>query len=347
MSESSLMLREANQSPAAVERLLRDEARGIAEVGAWLRDNPPALVTMAARGSSDHAATFFKYLMEVTSGIPVASIGPSVASLYKQRLRLPSAVHFTVSQSGASPDIVALQAAAKAGGARTVAIVNVPDSPVAREADLTIQLGAGPEKSVAATKSFITSAAALAATVSCAAGDAGFDRGLAALPEALSRTSRIDLSEPQEILASARSLFTCGRGPGLGIAMEAALKCKETSGLHAEAFSTAEIMHGPLRLVERGFPVLGFVQDDMSFDANCNAMQKLTALGARTITFSSREMPGEQTPGAPVPLPSTGHGLLDPLVALLPAYRLIEAVTRQRGLDPDQPANLRKVTETL
>ncbi|WP_197078497.1 SIS domain-containing protein [Hoeflea sp. IMCC20628] len=336
------MLTEANESPAVVERLLRGQARVIGEVGAWLRDHPPALVTMAARGSSDHAATFFKYLMEVSTGIPVASIGPSVASVYKQRLRLPSAVHFTVSQSGASPDIVALQAAAKDGGARTVAIVNVADSPVAREADLTILLGAGPEKSVAATKSFITSAAALAAIVSSAAGDTGFKRGLDALPEALSRTSMIDMAASQEVIAASHSLYTCGRGTGLGIAMEAALKCKETAGLHAEAFSTAEIMHGPLRLVERGFPVIGFVQDDMSFDNNCEAMQKLSNLGARTITFSSKP-----ASGLSVLVPSTGHGLLDPLVALLPAYRLIEAVTRQKGFDPDQPANLLKVTETM
>lgn len=342
MSKPSLMLSEATESPEAVERLFQNEAKGIAEVGAWLRDCPPALVTMAARGSSDHAATFFKYLMEVSTGIPVASIGPSVASVYKRKLHLPSAVHFTVSQSGASPDIVALQAAAKDGGARTVAIVNVADSPVARDADLTILLGAGPEKSVAATKSFITSAAALAAIVSSAAGETGFAGGLAALPDALSQTSLIDMGKAQDILAASRSLYTCGRGTGLGIAMETALKCKETAGLHAEAFSTAEIMHGPLRLVGQGFPVIGFVQEDKSFDKNCEAMQKLTALGARTITFSSRPVSGLS-----VLVPSTGHGLLDPLVALLPTYRLIEAVTRQNGFDPDQPANLLKVTETV
>lgn len=342
MSDPSLMLSEANESPETVERLLRNEAEGIAEVGAWLRDCPPAVVTMAARGSSDHAATFFKYLMEVSTGIPVASIGPSVASVYKRKLRLPSAVHFTVSQSGASPDIVALQAAAKQGGARTVAIVNVADSPVAREADLTILLGAGPEKSVAATKSFITSAAALAAIVSAAAGDAGFTGGLAGLPEALLQTGRIDMGEARDILAASRSLYACGRGTGLGIAMETALKCKETAGLHAEAFSTAEVMHGPLRLIEQGFPVIGFVQDDKSFSKNCEAMEKLTSLGAQIITFSSRSVPGLS-----IQVPSTGHGPLDPVVALLPAYRLIEAVTRQNGFDPDQPANLLKVTETV
>lgn len=342
MAQPSLMLAEANESPAAVARLFSSEAEVISEVGTWLRDQPPALVTMAARGSSDHAATFFKYLMELSTGIPVASIGPSVASVYRRPLRLASAVHFTVSQSGASPDIVALQAAAKAGGARTVAIVNVADSPVAREADITIVLGAGPEKSVAATKSFITSAAALAAIVGAATQNVGFSRALDSLPEALAKTAQIDLSEPQQVLAAARSLYTCGRGTALGIAMETALKCKETAGLHAEAFSMAEIMHGPLRLVERGFPVIGYVQEDSAFDNSREAMGKLADLGARTITFSSKP-----APGVSVMVPSTGNGLLDPLVALLPAYRLVEAVTIEKGLNPDQPANLLKVTETM
>ncbi|WP_322989879.1 SIS domain-containing protein [Hoeflea sp.] len=342
MAQPSLMLAEANESPAAVARLFSSEAEVISEVGTWLRDQPPALVTMAARGSSDHAATFFKYLMELSTGIPVASIGPSVASVYRRPLRLASAVHFTVSQSGASPDIVALQAAAKAGGARTVAIVNVADSPVAREADITIVLGAGLEKSVAATKSFITSAATLAAIVGAATRDEGFSRALDALPEALAKTAQIDMGEPQQILAAARSLYTCGRGTALGIAMETALKCKETAGLHAEAFSMAEIMHGPLRLVERGFPVIGYVQEDSAFDNSREAMGKLADLGARTITFSSK-----LAPGVSVMVPSTGNGLLDPLVALLPAYRLVEAVTIEKGLDPDQPANLLKVTETM
>ncbi|MBW3097038.1 SIS domain-containing protein [Pseudohoeflea coraliihabitans] len=335
------MLAEAGEAPAVVEHLLQSEAGSIARVGSWLRDAPPAVVTLAARGSSDHAATFFKYLMELQLGIPVTSIGPSVASVYQRPLRLPSAVHFTISQSGASPDIVALQAAAKAGGARTVAIVNVADSPVAREADITIPLGAGPEKSVAATKSFIASAVALAA-ITGAAGNGALARALTALPGALAATAEVDLDAARQRLADAHSLYACSRGTGLGIALEAALKCKETAGLHAEAFSTAEVMHGPLRLVQDGFPVLGFVQDDAAFDTSSAAMARLAELGAHTITLSSRPVSGLH-----LSVPSTGCGLLDPLVALLPAYRLIEAVTRQKGFDPDKPRNLNKVTETL
>lgn len=342
MPKPTFMLREADESPEAVARLLNTEAKTVEEIGSWFRKSPPALATLAARGSSDHAVTFFKYLLEIRTGIPVASLGPSVASVYEAPLRLGTAIHFTVSQSGASPDIVAMQRAAKAGGARTVAIVNVADSPVGREADLTIPLGAGPEKSVAATKSFIVSAAALAAIVAAAADDAALSRGVASLPDALGATKQVDTGPAVDAIVDAPSLFACGRGPGLGIAEEAALKAKETAGLHAEAFSAAEVMHGPARLVAEGFPVIAFVQRDAAFDNSIAALRKLEALGAVTVGFSDSPV-GK----VPVVVPSTGCGLIDPLVSLLSYYRMIESATLRRGLDPDNPRNLRKVTETV
>lgn len=342
MSQPSLMLREALQSPDVVARLLLDRAGEIAEIGRWFAAEPPVVVSLAARGSSDHAATFFKYLMEARTGIPTASIGPSIASIYKAPLKLASAVHFTISQSGASPDIVALQAAAKQGGARTVAIVNVPDSPVGREADVTIALGAGDENSVAATKSFIGSAAALAAVAAAASKDTQLARGVAALPDALAKSAETDTGALSDWLVVEESLFVCGRGAGLGIALESALKAKETAGQHAEAFSTAEVMHGPTRLVQNGFPIIAYVPEDEVFAHNRDALDTLIALGGRTAVFSS--VPLGQVP---MIVPSTGCGLIDPLVALLPYYRMIETVTRMRGFDPDKPRNLKKVTETV
>jgi glutamine---fructose-6-phosphate transaminase (isomerizing) len=156
---TTLMRREADEAPEVVARLLANAAPALADLGRRMAG--VRLVTTAARGSSDHAATVFKYLMELGTGVPVASIGPSIASVYGRPLRLDGALHITISQSGASPDIVALQAAAKAGGALTLAVVNVADSPVAQAADIVIALGAGAERSVAATKSFIASVAAL------------------------------------------------------------------------------------------------------------------------------------------------------------------------------------------
>lgn len=338
----SHMLQEAGESADTVARLLEKESHTFAELGRLFRDRRPPVVTTAARGSSDHAATFFKYLFEIHCGLPVASIGPSVASVYETPLRLKDAVHLTVSQSGASPDILAVQAAAKRGGAVTVAVVNVADSPLAREADIVLALHAGEEKSVAATKSFIASAAALAGVTAAAADDAALRQGLAGLPRCLRETEKLDWQPASQLLAKAGSLYVSGRGPAFAVALEAALKAKETAGLHAEAFSLAELMHGPMRLVDPGFPVLAFVSGDAAFEHSRAAVEKLLELGAAVASFSSRPLPGLN-----FVTPTTGNGFLDPIASLLFYYRLIEAVTREKGLDPDRPSRLRKVTETV
>ncbi|MEZ2129975.1 MULTISPECIES: SIS domain-containing protein [unclassified Sinorhizobium] len=343
MSENqSLMLKEAGEAPAVVATLLEKEKPVFVEIAKLFSSSRPAVVTTAARGSSDHAATFFKYLFEISHGIPVASIGPSIASVYGSPLSLKGGIHFTVSQSGASPDIVALQDAAKRGGAVSIAVVNVTDSPLAKEADIVLGLNAGPEKSVAATKSFIASVAALSGVTAAVTGKAALQSALEKLPEALAETAGIDGSAAEDVLFKAASLYTAGRGPSLAIALEAALKAKETSGLHAEAFSLAELMHGPMRLVQPGFPIVAFVPNDAAFANNVQALERLQKLGATVVPFSATPVAGIN-----LRMPSTGNGLLDPLVSLLCYYRLIESVTRRKGFDPDKPANLLKVTETI
>lgn len=336
------MLQEIAESAAAVERLFEREQRNFDELGRVFRTLKPAVVTVSARGSSDHAASYFKYLLEITAGIPVASIGPSVVSIYDARLRLAGGIHVTISQSGASPDILAVQDAAKRGGAVTVAMVNAEGSPLARSADIVLPLNAGPEKSVAATKSFIASCAAAARLTQAATGDAGLLEALARLPEALDSAAAMDWSPVVPILRGVSSLYLAGRGPGFAIALEAALKAKETANLHAEAFSLAELMHGPMRLIDRDFPVLAFVPEDAAFSNSIDALARLSALGASVVTFSSAPLPGRN-----IAAPTTGHGLVDPVVALIGFYRLIERIARERGFDPDRPANLKKITETV
>jgi len=343
MSENqSLMLQEAGESPEVVAALLEKEKPVFAEIARLFSSARPSVVTTAARGSSDHAATFFKYLFEITCGVPVASIGPSIASVYGASLHLKGGIHFTVSQSGASPDIVALQEAAKKGGATTIAVVNVTDSPLAKQADIVLGLNAGAEKSVAATKSFIASVAALAGVTAAIGGKADLQAAIEKLPAALSATSGIDTAAAEGVLFSAASLYTGARGTAFAIALEAALKAKETAVLHAEAFSLAELMHGPMRLVQPGFPIVGFVPEDAAFDNNVKALDRLQKLGATTVPFSTKPLAGVN-----LQVPTTGNGLIDPLVSLLVYYRLIESVTRRKGFDPDKPANLLKVTETV
>ncbi len=342
MSEASLMFRETGEAPEVVARLLAHERRTFEELGRFVTERRPPVVTVAARGSSDHAVSFFKYLFEIGTGVPVASIGPSVASVYHAPLNVPGALHITVSQSGASPDVIAVQDAAKRGGALAVAVVNAAESPLAREADVVLPIHAGEEKSVAATKSFIASAAALAALTQAATGSAELADGLARLPSALQKACEADYEPALQAMTEASSVYTAGRGPGFAISLEAALKAKETAKLHAEAFSLAELMHGPMQLVDQGFPILAFVPKDEALSSSTAILEKLCGIGARVVTFSSVEV-SEGT----IAMPSTGYGKLDPLAALAAYYRMIERLTRERGLDPDAPDKLKKVTETI
>ncbi|MCC6719367.1 MAG: SIS domain-containing protein [Acetobacteraceae bacterium] len=340
------MARETREAPAAVARLLHHEGGTIAALGRRLAAAAPPLVVTCARGSSDHAAHYLKYLLETMLGLPVASMGPSVASVYGTRLRLRGAILVTISQSGRSPDLIAFQAAARTGGALAIALVNDTTGPVAEQADIVVPLHAGAEVSVAATKSFIASAAAAAALAAAWSGDAALTAALGALPARLEAALACDWSAAGTVLGAAPSCYMLGRGPALAIAHEAALKAKEVAGRHAEAFSLAEVMHGPLQLVAPGFPVLAFVPDDAALSANQAALARLEAVGGRV--FAARPANGPAGgPGTALAVPSCGHPDLDPLGMAVAYYGMIEAVARARGLDPDRPSHLSKVTKTL
>jgi glutamine---fructose-6-phosphate transaminase (isomerizing) len=338
----SAMARETGEAPAVVARLLSREGAAIGALGRRLAGMAPAVVVTCARGSSDHAAHYLKYLLETMLGVPVASMGPSVASVYATRLRLRGAVVVTVSQSGRSPDLVAFQAAAREGGALAVALVNDVSGAVALEADVVVPLHAGVEASVAATKSFVASCAAAAALAAAWAGDGALERALEGLPERLEAALGCDWSGAAG-LGAAPSAFMLGRGPALAIAHEAALKAKEVLGRHAEAFSLAEVMHGPLQLVGPGFPVLAFVPEDAALAANAAALGRLVAVGGDVMVAS----PADGLPGRRLPAMGCGHAALDPLGMILPFYGLVEGLARARGLDPDRPSLLAKVTRTV
>jgi glucosamine--fructose-6-phosphate aminotransferase (isomerizing) len=335
------MAEEMRQAPDAIARFFDRETATLRDVAHRLAGRRPGVIITCARGSSDNAATYFKYLAEIVLGIPAASMGPSVASLYRAPLQLAGAVMISVSQSGQSPDIVSLQEAARAAGALAIAVVNDTGSPLAHGADAVMPLHAGVEKSVAATKTFLSSAAILAALVSEWRGDAGLAKAARALPDALTAALGADWSEALPVLRDATSAYIIGRGPAVAIAAEAALKLKEVAMLHAEAFSGAEVMHGPLQLVESGFPVLALRPRDAAHEAMGEAIARLEGTGADL--FVAEE--GEASPGR-LPFTASGHPLLDPLAMLLSFYSLAEQIARARGLDPDRPSRLRKVTET-
>jgi glucosamine--fructose-6-phosphate aminotransferase (isomerizing) len=339
---NTAMATEMGETPEAVARFFDREDKTVRSLGSRLRALAPAFVATCARGSSDHATAYFKYVLEIVTGIPAVSIGPSVASIYRAPLRLKGAVLLSVSQSGQSTDIISLQAAARAAGALAIAIVNNVESSLALEADIVLPLHAGIETSVAATKTCIASAVALAAMVAEFHDNATLRAAVRGLPNGLARSLMADWSAAMPILAEASSAYVVGRGPALPVAMESALKLKETAALHAEAFSGAEVMHGPLQLLHAGFPVLAFRQSDAAYSAMGDAVAHLRSAGGHVFV-------AEEGPPAPLRLPSvaTGDPLLDPLAMLLSFYRLAEAVARARGHDPDRPDLLRKVTVTV
>ncbi len=233
MSET-FMAAEIAETGAAVRRQLAANARSTIELAALLRARKPPFVATIARGSSDHAALFVKHLVEIKVALACASLGPSIASLYRAPLRLAGAAAITISQSGRSPDIIAMQRAAKGAGATTIALVNDSESPVARDADALLPLHAGQERSVAATKSMIASLVAGASLAAHWSEDAELAAALGRLPLILDASRASPPEGAVETLAKAASLFVIGRGATFAVAAEAALKLKETSAIHAE-----------------------------------------------------------------------------------------------------------------
>jgi glutamine---fructose-6-phosphate transaminase (isomerizing) len=337
----SALVREAAQAAGAARRQLVRAGAGFAELGDRLRRRPPRFVVTCARGSSDHAASYGKYLIETALGRPVASVGPSIASVYRHcPLALGDCLFVAVSQSGKSPDLLRLTEAARAGGALVVGFVNDEHSPLVDRCDVALPLCAGAEISVAATKSFLLSGLAFLQLVAHWSEEPSLVDAVAELPSALDAACRLDWWPALAPLAGATSLYVLGRGPGLGAALEIALKLKETCRLHAEAFSTAEVLHGPLALVDRDFPVLVVGQRDDSEVTTRSTIARLIALGARVR--SVLEVPGGEVLPAVETAPSTA-----PLCQVQSFYMALHRLAAARGLDPDAPAHLRKVTETV
>jgi glucosamine--fructose-6-phosphate aminotransferase (isomerizing) len=317
---------EAAEAPAVVARQLRANAGTMADLGARLRAHPPRAVITCARGSSDHAATYAKYLIETRARVLTASAAPSVSSVYGVEQDLRGCLFLAISQSGKSPDLLATVDAARRSGATVIALCNAPDAPLCAAADFAVPLLAGAERSVAATKSYLASLTAVAHLTAAWTGDAELLAALHALPAELEKAGQLDWRAALPVLGEAGHLYMIGRGLGLSAAQEAALKCKETCALHAEAYSGAEVRHGPLALLGPGFPALA---------------AELAARGVDVL------IAGASAAGA-IALPTlAAPAALAPILLAASTYPLLAALARLRGLDPDRPPHLRKVTETV
>lgn len=341
------LARETAEIPQRVAAQIDMQAPRYREIGAALNAMRPVAAATLARGSSDHAATFLKYLCEMRVGIPVASLGPSLASVYGCRLRLSNMVSFALSQSGRSPDLVAFQRMAGEQGARTIALVNTVVSPLAEVSLDVADVGAGVEEAVAASKSFVCTLSAAAAIVDGWAGDSGLAAALADLPECLHRALACDWSRLLPVAAQASSVYVIARGPGLAVAQEAALKLKETCELHAESFSAAEMMHGPIQLAAGDLCALVFLTRDAARPGLVSAVERLAATGTRVFVADPLGEVGGSAGVAALPCIAAPAPLLDPLCQITSFYRFVDHLARGRGLDPDRPRLLKKVTETI
>jgi glucosamine--fructose-6-phosphate aminotransferase (isomerizing) len=341
MNDTSRMFSEAAEAADVVRRQLAANAAPLAALGAALRERAPRAVVTCARGSSDHAATYAKYLVETHARLITSSAAPSLSSVYDANTDLRDVLFVAISQSGKSPDLLAAARNARECGALVVALCNTPDAPLMREAHHAIALHAGRETSVAATKSFIASLSALVHLVAEWTQNRELSAALAATPVQLRAAWSADWHDGVEPLRHARNLFVIGRGYGLGIAQEAALKLKETCGLHAEAFSAAEVQHGPMALVGQGFPILAFSQADDTRASVESMAREFVARGANVLLAGGRAEGARSLPLV------AAHPVVEPLLMIQSFYRLAESLARARGLDPDTPPHLRKVTETV
>ncbi|MFN2490152.1 MAG: SIS domain-containing protein [Actinomycetota bacterium] len=335
------MATEMAQQPEVLSGLIRRRSELVEEMRAALPSDPVGIV-LVARGSSDHAAIYGRYVLEAATGLPVSLAAPSLHTLYATKPKCRGYIAVGVSQSGRTPEIVSVLEALVRGGARAVAVTNEPDSPLAGAAGAVLDVGAGAERAVPATKTFTAQLAAFAFLAE-ALGDVPWGgEDWARLPGVVGRVLE-DVHPAQaaaKSLGDAEGLISVGRGFMFGVALEAALKLKETTSLLAEGYSSADLRHGPLAVVERGFPVLSFAVAGPAEPDMTELMRWLReARGAHVLR-------AVQDPKADLPLPDGVPESLAPIPAAVRAQQVAYELALVRGMNPDAPVGLTKVTPT-
>lgn len=329
----TIMEKEAAQAPSVVKEQVIANQLLAAKIGQKLREISPKMVMIIGRGSSDHAGVFGKYLIEIEAGVPVSSAAPSVASVYGKTLNLKDALVIVISQSGRSPDIIAQAQMAKDSGAYCVALVNDETSPLGEIVDDVLPLRAGAEISVAATKSYLATLSALAQLVANWTENDELINALAELPQAMEAIIDSPAQLTPESIADVNNMVVLGRGLGFSISKEMALKLKEVASIHAEAFSSAEFLHGPVTLVEQGLAILDCSVTDESADSHKEQIDEVIERGADLVHLNQKHI--------------SIHPRLAPLVVLQRFYLDVAKVAVSRGFNPDEPKGLKKVTRTL
>jgi glucosamine--fructose-6-phosphate aminotransferase (isomerizing) len=343
----SHLRREILEQPLVMQRLLERERENIAATAAAIRARAPRYVVIAARGTSDNAARYAKYLLGAENRLTVALATPTLYTIYQRPPQLADALVIGISQSGASPDIVAVLEEGQRQGALTVAITNEPDAPLAETAGHVVDLHAGEERSVAATKTYTASLAAIAALSAALAEDEARWEALVALPSiAQAVLAQIDeLGEQVDRYRYMRECAVIGRGYNYASAHEIALKLTELTYVLSDPYSAADFQHGPIAMVEPGFPVMVLAPEGAVATEMVALLAQLRERGAELIVLSPLEEALALARTA-LPLPSGVPEWLSPLVMVMPGQMFALAATISRGLDPDHPRGLRKVTLT-
>ena len=344
------MEQESRETPSCIETQWQQNLPVIKEICNHVAQKKPTCAMTIARGSSDHAATFAKYLLETQCGLITATAAPSVVTLYKSQLQLKDSLVIGISQSGKSPDICEVMQQAKKNHAITIAIVNVVDSPLAEIADFVLPLHVGVENAVAATKSYIGSLAALIQLSAYLADNKSLLKTMDKLPDTLHAAAEQDWTMMTHSLEKVEDSLVLARGYGFPIAQEAALKLKETMGMHAEAFSGAEVLHGPFAVIKPNFPSLLFTQNDATLTGMLTLAEKIKHIGGKTLIAAPHGIASlDQLNSAAthiLPLPTSLHPICDPLMCIQAFYPAVAQLAVNRGKNPDAPDNLKKVTET-
>jgi glucosamine--fructose-6-phosphate aminotransferase (isomerizing) len=350
------MASEIAEIPAVLERQLAEGREEIAAAVAAIEAASPNWVAIVGRGTSDHAATYGRYLFEAIVGLPTSLAAPSITSVYGAPLDWHGGIVIAVSQSGASPDVIAVVEAARSAGAVTIAVTNSPASELAAAAAWTIDCRAGPERSVAATKTYVAELAAIASLVAGLRPGAGLRSGLMGLPAATAGAIRqaaawLAATTIADAMASVDRALVVSRGYNLATALEIALKLKETCGIFAEGYSTADLQHGPVALAGDDVPILAIRPTGEMGVRVDDVLARLPAMGGGPWWIGSAA--GSRAAGRrlgdhePLRLDVSLPDALTPLPYVIPGQLLAESVARRRGLDPDRPAGLSKVTRTL
>jgi glucosamine--fructose-6-phosphate aminotransferase (isomerizing) len=345
----SKMLEEIREQPAALERTLKEERSAVEALRSRLQRDRPRLIVLAARGTSDNAAQFGRYLLEITTGIPVSLAAPSIFTLYNAPLNLRDSLVVAISQSGESTDTNLVLERAREQGALTVGITNEASSTLARLAEYTFLVRAGREKSVAATKTY-TGQLLMLYSLAWALGGGIDPEALARIPEWAEQAVRL---EPEIRARADRYRFmeralVVGRGLNYANAFEFALKLMETCYVVAERFSAADLLHGPIAMVEQSFPTFLFTPSGVTWPAMRELFDKLGQLKAETlvITDQSNGEAGKLAKHA-VCVPVSLEDIHTPIPYIIPAQLFAACLADQKGLDPDQPRTISKVTRTL